>query len=381
VTKSANANDQRKRNPLTTIQGGRAIAALLVLLFHLSTNIFTKQKYWNSDPTNNIFAFGHSGVHFFFVLSGFIIFFIHGSDIGHRARLWSYTLKRFVRIYPIYWLVLGVLLLIYFVLPSFSRGFDWNTSTIISSIALVHFDAITLHTTWTVCSNEGLHTVLPVAWTLYHEILFYLVFAVAIFHRPTGFVAMALWLLASAASLLLSDRACTLTFFATPLHLLFAMGIGACWLVQTQNVKFPRLFAAAGVALFICTGAAEDVGTTNISADMLDMLYGIGSALSIAGFVTLEQQGRVRAPAVLRLLGDASYSTYLIHFPLLSLFAKIFVRLGAASAAPPLLSFVLIFGMVAAIGIAVHLYIEKPLLKFGTLYLVNSAAARQTAST
>jgi exopolysaccharide production protein ExoZ len=380
VTNSTNASRRTDRNPLTTIQAGRATAALLVLLFHLSTNIFTKQKYWNADPTNNIFAFGHSGVHFFFVLSGFIIFYIHGSDIGQRSRLLPYALKRFVRIYPIYWLVLFVLIAVYVVAPSFGRGFEWNAFTIISSISLIHFDAFFLHTTWTVCRNEGLHTVLPVAWTLYHELLFYMVFAAAIFHRPAGIITMALWLMASAASLLVSDRTCPLMFFATPLHLLFAMGIGACWLVQSRNVKFPWLFAATGLTLFVCAGAAEDLGTTKISADMLDMLYGIGSALGIAGMVTLEQQGRVRAPPILRLLGDASYSTYLIHFPLLSLFAKLFVRLGAPTAVPPLMSFILIFGIVSTLGVAVHLHLEKTLLKWGALHLGKSTATRQTAS-
>jgi exopolysaccharide production protein ExoZ len=129
--------------------------------------------------------------------------------------------------------------------------------------------------------------------------------------------------------------------------------------------------------LFISTGGLEDLGFAKVLPDTFDMLYGIASALSIAGLVSLEQAGRLRAPAILRLLGDASYSTYLVHFPLLSLSAKVFVRLGA-TALPPLLSFILIFVIVAAIGVAVHLYAEKPLLKWGNLYLVNAPAARQT---
>jgi len=49
--------------------------------------------------------FGHAGVDFFFVLSGFIIFFVHGKDIGKPSRLPHYVWRRFIRIYPVYWAV------------------------------------------------------------------------------------------------------------------------------------------------------------------------------------------------------------------------------------------------------------------------------------
>ena len=51
-----------------------------------------------------------SGVDIFFVLSGFIIYFIHAKDIGRPQRIYNFAKKRLSRVYPAYWVVLlGVL--------------------------------------------------------------------------------------------------------------------------------------------------------------------------------------------------------------------------------------------------------------------------------
>ena len=65
-------------------------------------------------PFGGLFLFAHAGVDFFFVLSGFIIYRVHRGDIGSPHRLSRYAWRRFVRIYPTYWIILagfGLLLL------------------------------------------------------------------------------------------------------------------------------------------------------------------------------------------------------------------------------------------------------------------------------
>src|SRR5436190_1288571 len=109
---------------MATLQAGRALAALLVVLYHNGLYIFALDKYWGADPSRGLFNFGHAGVEFFFVLSGFIIFYIHGKDLGVPSRFFSFIRKRFIRIYPIYWLVLAAIIPVYFLVPSF--GFDYH---------------------------------------------------------------------------------------------------------------------------------------------------------------------------------------------------------------------------------------------------------------
>ena len=48
---------------------------------------------------------GWNVVDFFFVLSGFIITYIHLRDLRQRTNLGSFLLKRFNRIYPVFWIV------------------------------------------------------------------------------------------------------------------------------------------------------------------------------------------------------------------------------------------------------------------------------------
>lgn len=233
---------------------------------------------------------------------------------------------------------------------------------IASSITLIHFDTD--------------RTILGVAWTLYHEVLFYIIFALAIWHRAIGFAFMSIWLLTSAAGLTVSDRVYPLAFFASPLHLLFAMGMGACWLIHKNRVKFPYRLALTGIITFFSTGAVEVYDRAWLSEDTRSLLYGIGSAMAIAGLATLERQGRVRIWALPRLLGDASYSIYLTHYPLLSMLAKIFVLTGARNNIPPLLSLILIVATTVTIGIMVHLAIERPLLMRIRQYLRLRPEAR-----
>src|SRR5690349_9010218 len=108
---------QRKLNSLQICRG---LAALLVLLFHAT---FMSQTYLDYRPLDGVFRFGYSGVDFFFVLSGFIIFWAHHGELGHPTALRPYVRRRFVRIYPLYWIVAILLTPIYFGLPH--RFHDW----------------------------------------------------------------------------------------------------------------------------------------------------------------------------------------------------------------------------------------------------------------
>ena len=54
------------------------------------------------------FQFGHAGVDLFFVISGFVILFVHWEDIGRPQRISRYAGRRLTRILPIYWVALAL---------------------------------------------------------------------------------------------------------------------------------------------------------------------------------------------------------------------------------------------------------------------------------
>jgi exopolysaccharide production protein ExoZ len=63
----------------------RGVAALMVVFYH-TTRSLSLPQYLGYIPLNNVFGFGHAGVDFFFVLSGFIITRTHTVDIGRPHR-------------------------------------------------------------------------------------------------------------------------------------------------------------------------------------------------------------------------------------------------------------------------------------------------------
>ncbi len=349
LTSQAVLPADRREGLLTCLQAGRAVAALFIILFHNALYIFAKDKYWGFDPAQGFLTFSHAGVEFFFVLSGFIILHIHWKDLGRPQAFLSFIRKRFLRIYPMYWVVLAFIVPVYFIVPSFGFPYHRELVTMISSVLLIFL-------------NANQYSELPVAWTLHHEVLFYALFSVAIFSRRLGLAVLGVWLLTSAASLMMAPFAFPLLFIASPLHLLFAMGMLACVILRRGSVPAPALITLLGLAIFFGTGLGEVHGQWN-AEDPRNLFYGLGSTLALIGLVDLERRGRLNVPAFLELMGDASYSIYLTHFTVLSLLAKLFIKCGAREHLPVMISFVALPLLTVLFGILVHLCVERPLLR------------------
>lgn len=334
---------------LDVLQVLRALAALLVVLFHANGPVFSLAKYWGVKPLGDMLELGVAGVHIFFVLSGFVILYAHQHDLGAPARLKDYVLKRIRRIYPLYWLVTLAVLPAYFLLPAIGHGFETQPEAVAASLALM--------------GMQGHDTVLAVAWTLFHEVLFYGAFGVLVWNRRAGAVLLGAWLalcLPGLAGVGLPG------YVFSPLNLLFGFGMGAFMLYRQGMVKAPVMWVAVGLLIFAAAachalhqGNAWDVGAA--------MGYGAGSAFTLAGLAELERRRQISVHGWLKLMGDASYAVYLIHLPLLALMAKLVVELGVRDALPVTVWFGLFVGTAYAAGVLVYLWLEKPLLAaFGT---------------
>ncbi len=154
---------------IRSLQACRCVACLLIVLHHTSNGIFALPKYFDGKPLGNIFDLAEAALDYFFVLSGFVIVYVHGKDIGRLDRLWPYVRKRLTRIYPTYWVVTLLLLPVFFVAPQFGRGFERDLSGIVCSLLLV--------------PQPGHGPIVGVAWTIVYEMVFYAVFATLIANR------------------------------------------------------------------------------------------------------------------------------------------------------------------------------------------------------
>ena len=335
---------------LLTIQAARGVAALLVIVFHCSKAIFSHREYWPRDPLHHLFAWGHLGVELFFVISGFIILQAHWRDIGQATRLGSYVRKRFLRIYPIYWIVLLGLIPVYAVVPAFGTGHELDTLTLLSSFSLVHLTTASV--------------VLVVSWTLFFEILFYVGFAFLIIDQRAGLLVLGAWWSLTAIRLLSGGPSAVhglLDLYAfDPFTLLFGFGMAAALFYRRDSIGAPGSLAFVGAALFVINGLLEVYGKVFPEA-AVSVLAGLFAAVALGGFAALERRGRIRVPAPLALVGDASYSIYLVHFPVLSLAAKVVLHPMLRVVPPIGAEFVLILLAIGA-GLAFHLAVERRVL-------------------
>ncbi len=333
-----------------SLQAVRALACLLVVFFHVDDSIFGLPKYWPDHPFGRLFSFGHAGVEVFFVLSGYIIFAAHRRDVGIAERFTGFLWKRIRRIYPVYWMLLLALLPVYMLMPSFGGGAKTGACALANSLLLMR-----------VCGHG--EAILGVSWTLFHEVLFYAVFSLLILNERLGRLALGAWLAGSLAALLIGTAALPagLAFVLSPLHLLFGLGIAAAALGNARRIRHPWLLLAAGVALFLGSGA-EEVLLGRIGHDALSLLYGLGAAMAMLAAVTLERAGSLRIPRPLSRLGDASYSIYLVHQVAMSALAKLALVVVARIALPEDVIFLGLVTLSVASGIVYHLFVEVPLL-------------------
>jgi peptidoglycan/LPS O-acetylase OafA/YrhL len=328
---------------LKLVQSARGVAATAVVAFHAA--IYLGQRNGQGPLFDNWLHAGCLGVDFFFVLSGFIIMYAHGNDIGHPEALKSYAWKRFTRIYPTYWIVTSAALILSFAhhgAPQLSSP-QWLTT-----LSLVRFD--------------GFHTPLDQAWTLFFEVLFYAVFAVLIVNKRVGLVLGGVWL----AAILFNFTYYTHGDFGAVQTLLSACNLnfllGVLVAVAYRRLPAAAAFsiAAAGVATIGAFIVFEHFHGEQLQARWI---YALGFAAVLLGIVKLEATREIKVSGPMKLIGDASYSIYLAHVLLIGVVLRILQVGGLVWLLPDtLLFFVCVLGALA-LGCAFHLYVEAPLMR------------------
>jgi peptidoglycan/LPS O-acetylase OafA/YrhL len=334
---------QPPRSALDSLQAGRAFAALAVLLFHVELTLALPQ-YLDRD-TFPVFRSGYSGVHFFFVLSGFVIMMAHGRDIGRSGRTPVFAWKRARRIYPPLWAALLIVIPATLLAPVLNNGVGFTVLDVLSAIAL---------------TPDTQDPLLSVIWTLRHEALFYAVFGLILWRPVIGLVVAAAWMALSATLPWLGIDG-WLRFFFTSQHLLFAFGAAAFVAFDRGKVPAPGVVMAAGLLLFGATWAIP-LMKLPLNGIVGNWAFGAGATLAILGAASLERARGLPVPRWLSFLGEASYAIYLAHAPVVYA-----ATAGALALAPQLRqSPIILFAGVAAValaaGVAFHLWVERPLL-------------------
>jgi peptidoglycan/LPS O-acetylase OafA/YrhL len=134
---------------LVEIDGLRAVAITLVVLFHYTKAFF---------PQHRLFSFGWSGVDLFFVISGFVLYLQVKNKYRKegRTQYLRYLKNRALRIVPAYYASLFVMILLFGRDKFFSQGFLMH----LSFLYIFDYDVAM--------------SIQPLYWTLAVEVQFYI---------------------------------------------------------------------------------------------------------------------------------------------------------------------------------------------------------------
>ncbi len=329
------------RGHLPVLDGLRGIAVLMVLLGHLYQKSFIEGSYQAAtDIIGRVAALGPYGVELFFVLSGFLITGIL-LDTRHESGFFrKFYMRRVLRIFPLYY---GVLVIVLLILPHLIRFDDGGNQILAHQVRLW-----TYFTNWPgagwVWDNSSLF-LLGHFWSLSVEEHFYLLWPslVAWFSKRVlcviCFVLIGVGIACRAITAF--DGVNTPALFQwTTLQRVDGLAIGALIAAALRDGKLSdRLFSLKRFQMIIPAAltlaiaylwfpkrwhfAALNVVSDTFTETILAAAFGLAlvEALRSAPQSTFN---RILTGKILMAFGKYSYGLYVIHGILRPLFTRIF---------------------------------------------------------
>jgi len=316
---------KRERVYFYNLDGIRFIAALMVFFSHGVRQVLESASNENYyiKKTLSVLMNGGVGVTIFFVLSGFLITYLlifeyHFKD---RINLFKFYLRRILRIWPLYYMVLIFSFLIY---PSLKLLFNLpgtlNSNIYYHLFFLSNFDVINMHNTG-ISQTEASQTI---SWSVSIEEQFYL-FWPLIFLLPKkiwGLLILTIIVLSFYFRMLHVDEP-TIIYYHT-LSVIGDLGVGAliAYLISSNDrirstfenttFYFQLLLIIIAILLLFFT---EEISNTNwirhLQRDLLSITFGLFiasqaftknlSLLTLSKYKYMTNWGKI------------TYGIYLIH--------------------------------------------------------------------
>jgi peptidoglycan/LPS O-acetylase OafA/YrhL len=365
----------------------RGLAALTVALGHFlvlfpkSPDLVAKITMAEPNPAvtfpatfakaYSIFDLASIGVGVFFLISGFVIPL---SLEGASAR--AFWLKRFLRIYPTYWVAFAAGVASIFV----SAGY-WSKP--------VTYDWVDFFAnTFLLADFFGRFDIPSVMWTLQIELKFYLLIPVfyatlsrgsllRVFLWGVGVIAL-YWLPTSNCSQDLDAcwshyRFSVLTLLREAIFISYML-IGSIVYAHYRGlISTPR--AAFGVVfMFACFSIASLIAPFHAVSTAYPLPFFWGALIFIPCYLLRD---RINLTPPFRFLANISYPLYVVH-PLLG-YVTMRLLMAAGLPYPTALAAALI--LVIAVAMAIHLYVEEPSIALGKRLATRIEGSRRAPRT
>jgi len=331
----------------------RGLMALSVAVYHFS---FWGGLFAAGTRTNNmVVLLGIYGVEGFFIVSGFCFFHLYGQAIWDRRMLADFHVKRFFRIAPLYYLAVLLNLALH---QAAGPGFTWRylAENLTLTFGLFHPN----------------HAMVLGGWSIGIEYVFYLAFPflalltrkkVALYLLTVMLLALAVhWTFGAVQAASFAGDQKFHTYVQIPNHaFLFLLGGVIAHLRSLTARRLPvRLFLPALVLLILAAiPRIVFYDDFDVMTGMLRVKYVSLCFLIVTLFAFFDVPRNVlRRPLVL--LGDSSYSVYLLH-PFIHL---VLVR-RLAGKGHPWVIFSLGLVLTLALAYLVYRLMEKPAIGLG----------------
>ena len=205
--------------PILSLQILRALAAVAVTVSHFQFDLARITDTQIAKPA--YLQLGIAGVDLFFVISGFVMVYASEPLYARTGGPSTFFMHRVIRIVPLYWLVTGLYLLIAVIIPAFDKGYSFNM--VAASLFFIPY-----------MKPEGvMQPIVGQGWTLNYEMMFYVIFALAVVGSRQVAVAIALSTLVGAciAGWALQPLPPMMAFWTNPIILEFTYGmlIAVAW--------------------------------------------------------------------------------------------------------------------------------------------------------
>lgn len=348
----------------------RFFAAALVVFYHIRGSFGLPM--WYAEILNQ-------GVSIFFVLSGFILTYVY-PELPSRASAARFLRARIARIWPAYMAAMVLAVLIY---PG-----SLTTLDTVSLLGRLTTNVLMVQTWWP--AGPASISINGPSWSISTEAAFYCLFPLLIWRFGTRWWINLILCLAVAVVTMLAVSVFRVPFYQpgagysltadgliyiSPLGRLFEFACGMCaalaWRRYHRRIAVgPLAGTAIEIASILLLVFSSLLIFSAMTAVGLPPGPVFGQWLSQAGasaipaailiFVLASQFGwmsRALSLAPLVLLGELSYSIYLVHYPLLTFYGHNFSRLAHL---PDWLCLTVYLALLIAIPYLIWVLIERP---------------------
>lgn len=336
------------RQKFITIQYLRGFAAIFVLASHALL-------YPLAGEHLGYGRLGWLGVILFFVISGFIMVVVTGE---RRFSAADFLRRRFIRIVPMYWGATLIAAALALLAPQLFKTTVYDTGQLLLSLLFIPFYNPV---------SDGIHPLYKLGWTLNYEVFFYVCFALLAF---LGAQARVVWLTVAFSALAAIGAAfrpepAIAQFYTSFMPLAFCAGAWLGLLTMRGRIATLPGWAVYAVALLGLAGLVE--GFTYDRGLVEDFLAFLGLLAFASALMLLAVRLESALPRIasLELIGDASYSIYLVHIYEVAILSGLAFKLldPADLWADYVVAAVSVAGGTLA-GIVIYRWVEMPALRF-----------------